>query len=514
MALVRSTEKQENDNNELSDLLETLISLYSRQGLLQGNTERAQRVMESSTSNARGGKRNSANDSINTATLDDESLVLSALVRIFTPKENSSSTIYVALAGDVCTAICAHVQDVSGQTACARAEEEILFKSSRPLLTGLGGTIKGLASLSNRTVQQTLALISCVQATTCLIAVLGARVHRPTIATIRQAAWKGVVDSNPSVRQSSALLLSILPLTGVGNIPPADAWSTSVSDVVVSLVMVLNVMAPLRPQQTESEIVSEEIQSIVSEWIDSVRKLDNEAERVACFQLYSQGLTSLLVALLTRQAYDPETTRMLMMTSRLPIESLLDVCETMIQFPSAAETVFFSTKKRLRMEVVQGGLLSPAAVVLEMANLIKNAGHDILDATISASSSSLLPFARNVMRITESSLLSSTSTALQRALDPTKSVLQRDENRKQWLQNSVVLRTRAIKTFGMSIQTLGASVLAGPLENDQGAMRNGTKTRNEMLAVSSVAGSLLEQLAWPKEPNDDWATLSERVELW
>ena len=66
----------------------------------------------------------------------------------------------------------------------------------------------------------------------------------------------------------------------------------------------------------------------------------------------------------------------------------------MILFPSAAETLFFSTKKRLRLEVVQDGLLSSTAVVLEMANLVKFLGHDIMDAAITAAGVSLLPFAR------------------------------------------------------------------------------------------------------------------------
>lgn len=515
MALVRFTEKQGNDDEdtELCDLLAELISLYSRRGLLQGNVVKARKVLESSSpSKARGGnhKRDTTSDA--TLSTDDESLILSALIRTLTSKGSTCSSYVVALAADVCTAISMHVQDESSaQTACAMAEQEVLLKSSKALLTGLGATMSSLAVLSCRSVQEALALVSCLRATTTLISLLGQKVPRPTISTIRKVAWTALIDTDTQVQQSSALLLSSLPLTGADNTSPADAWSGCVLNAVGALAMILDAMAPLRPRKTRLKIQSKEAQTTVAEWLNTVTSIENEAERMHAFQCYTQGLSAYLVALLTRQAY-PDSSKILLMTAKLPVEALLDLCESMILFPSAAETLFFSTKKRLRLEVIQNGLLSPAAVALEMANLVKYLGHGVLDATITAAVSSLLPFARHVMRITHASLLASSSTALQTVLDPTRGALRADGNRKPWLHNSIVLRTRAIKTYNAAIRTFGACVVAGSLSNQEAMGTN--SSHDETLAISSVGGSLLEQLSWPEETDNGWATMSERVDLW
>lgn len=512
MALVRASEKSTTTSTtvELREFLTELVSLYSRKGLLQGNVTKAQKVLESSTSSTtktRGGGRRTQQHSASVS--DDESLLFSALIRILTLKEEeeTSSFSMIALAANVCRAIAMYIQNECIAPQVRRAEQEILVQSSRSLLTSMASTIENLVFLlSSRTGQQTLALQSCLQATTSLLSVLGAVKVPPTLG---QAAWTALIDANDKVQASSALLLSILPLTDKNT---AEAWSVGVSDAVVALGQVLKAMAPLRQQtKTPKTMISQDTQAKVTDWINQITKVESEEERFQVLRSYIRGLTAYLVALLTRRAYATNTTtRAAMMTAKLDIESLLHLCNCMIQFPAAAETTFFSTKKRLRMEVVQNGLLSPAALVLEMANVVKYLGHDIMDTMLCATAGgSLLPFARRVVRIAQSSLLASASTALQKVLDPT--MLRVDGNRKQWLQNSLVLRARAIQTYGMAIKTLGASVLAKSLSNhDVG----GNNTRDDTIAVSAIGGCLLEQLSWPEEANDDWASLSERVDLW
>lgn len=512
MALVRSAEKSKyGDDEDLCELLTELLSLYSRQGLLLGNVPKARQVLESSSSSSTSKARGSAhhhpkrdNHANNTDASDDESLVLSALIRVLT-KGNDSSSVVVCLAADVLTAVATHAQSEC-QTAIATAVQEILLKSSRSLLAGLGITIQTLSSKSSRDVRDTLALVSCLKATTTLISLLAQKVPRPTISTIRLGAWTALMDGDCKVRKASALLLSFLPLTGFENTPPADGWSASVLDAVVALGVIQTTMAPLRKLKT----LSEGTQGIVTGWISHVTALDNEVDRIIQFQRYIQGISAYLVALLTREAY-ADSTRVTMMTAKLPIESILDLCESMILFPSAAETLFFSTKKRLRLEVIENGLLSSTAVVLEMANLVKYLGHDIMDTAINALGSALLPFARKVMKTSCASLLASSSAALQKVLDPTRSALQVNGKRKQWLHNSLTLRTRTIRTYGILIQTLGASGIAGSLSNQEAMGPN--KANDVALAISCIGGSLLEQLLWSEETNDDWTTLSERENL-
>jgi hypothetical protein len=512
MALVRSTEKSSNeDGAELCELLLELASLYSRRGLLLGNAGRAQQVLESSsastTSKSRGGAHPRRTDAqSNTDAADNESLVLSALNRILSTQNDLSSAV-LALAVNVLAATFSYAQS---DCQIALAEREILLKFSRSLLTGLESTIKRLNSIPSRNENDTMALISTLQATTSLVSLLRQQSPRSIISKLSQVAWTALVDSNERVRKSSASLLSVLTLTGVENTTPADAWSTAVFDAALALIVIQTAMAPLGKHKPTLQISLERTRHAVTKWVSDITSFDSEAKRVQQCQRCIQGLSAYLVALLTRESY-PDSTRLVMVTSKLPIEFIVGLCESMILFPSAAETHFFSTKKRLRLEVVQDGLLSSTAIVLEMANLVKFLGHDIMDATITAAGVSLLPFARRVMRLSHDSLLASSSTALQNVLDPTKSAWQAHGNRKEWLHISVPIRLKTIQTYGTVIKTTGASVVASSLSNQHAI--GATLGNDVSLAISAIAGSLLEQLSWPEVADEAWANHSERVKL-
>jgi hypothetical protein len=291
-------------------------------------------------------------------------------------------------------------------------------------------------------------------------------------------------------------------------------------DAAAALTFVLDSMAPLRKrkpnQSSVSSMLSDETKTIVTNWIEHIRQdAENEAVRAEAFQSYIQGLSAYLVALITREAYDMETIP-LMVTSKIPVEHILELADTMLGFPSSAESYFFSTKKRLRLEMIKDGLLSPTSVVLEMANLVKSLGHEILDAAISAvGGSSLLPFARRIVRMASASLLASSSSALQKVIDPTCAT-GLDGKRNRWqLHRSVMLRSTAIRTYGTAVRTLGPCVLAG--SHSDGRSRGASHHDEQSRAISLIGGSLLEQLSWATgsiaEVDEDWATLSERVGL-
>jgi hypothetical protein len=551
MALVRSAEKAEGDSrteqlHELSEILRHLIVLYSRRGLLQGDREKARKLLETANpttplapgSSRRGNKRNNRGEDLRIHTerdtagqstgTEDETLLLSALLRILggTQKSKEDYSLIVALAADVCTAISDHIKENGTHGTCEAAELDMLLGSGRSLLTGLGATMEGLvskrtaASQSDNT-KETLALVSCLCATTSLVSLVGTKMARSgsTISTIRHMGWSVLTDRDVQVQQLGALMLSSIPLTGVDNKPPPEMLSSSIMDAVAALSFVLDSMAPLRKrksnQSSVSSMLSDETKTIVTNWIDHIREdVENEAARAEAFQSYIRGLPAYLVALITREAYDTENIS-LMITSKIPVEHILDLADTMLGFPSSAESLFFSTKKRLRLEMINDGLLSPTAVVLEMANFVKSLGHEILDATISAAGgSSLLPFARRITRIARASLLASSSSALQRVIDPT-SAARLDGKRKKWLHTSVILRAKAIQTYSTAILTLGPSVLAGSLLD--GSSRGARYHHEESQAISLIGGSLLEQLSWAtsstEKTDEDWATLSERVEL-
>jgi hypothetical protein len=369
--------------------------------------------------------------------------------------------------------------------------------------------------------KETLALTSCLRATTSLVSLFGTKMARngSTISAIHHVGWNVLTDREVKVQQLGALVLSSLPLAGVENKPPPDMLSSSIMDGIAALTFVLDTMAPLRKrksnQSSVSSMLSQDTKTIATNWIDHIREdVVNEAVRAEAFQSYIQGLSAYLVALITREVYDTETIS-LMVTSRIPVEHILELADTMLGFPSAAESLFFSTKKRLRLEIISNGMLSPTTVVFEMANLIKSLGHEMLDAIISSvGGSSLLPYARRITRIACASLLASSSSALQKVVDPT-SATRLDGKRRKWLNTSVTLRSKAIQTYSTAVRALGPSVLAGSLTDV--STRGATYYHEESRAISLIGGSLLEQLSWAtssiEKTDEDWATLSERVDL-
>lgn len=61
----------------------------------------------------------------------------------------------------------------------------------------------------------------------------------------------------------------------------------------------------------------------------------------------------------------------------------------------ALERTYYGTKKRLRLEPVNGGLLSPASNAGDAANHLKVLGHEVLEALLTAlGGPMLLPYAR------------------------------------------------------------------------------------------------------------------------
>ena len=486
ISLVRSMEKASGESraeqvNEVSEILRHLIVIYSRRGFLQGNETKAQKLLETTSQSSAAGPRRGQNNKrsrgedrrVHTETdptgqstgTEDEMLVFSALLRLLSGVQKTAVEddllCVVALVADVLRSITEHIKECGIRGTCAQAEQEMLLGSSRSLLAGLGATMKGLISRRRESghddtlVVETVAMISCLRATTSLISLFGTKIARSgtVIMTIRNVGWSVLIDGNTDVQRAAAMLLSTLPLIGGENKPPAEVWSSCVMDCVVALLSVLDAMAPLRKRTAGKNVsvaaISEDVNAIIARWMDHAREdTQNEGERIKAFQSYIQGLSTYFGALLGRETYD-KGTGPVMITAKVPMENILEVADTMITFPSAAESLFFSTKKRLRSERIEDGLLSPASIALEMANLIKSLGHEILDSTISAlGHSSLLPLNRSIMRISQASLLASSSSAIQRVVDPT-SVMRFNEKRRKWLHTSVALRTKAIETYSI-----------------------------------------------------------------
>ena len=158
LARVRSMEKEDNKEEYAAKLelvsqnLQQLIGLCSRQGLLRGDANKADDILGSSlhTSSSsqqdplkkkRGRQRDDRNalksqgDTTTGSAATDESLIISALLRILgLPTEKLEESLHlVRLASDLSTAVTEHLKS-SSATRIGLAELELLASSGVPLL--------------------------------------------------------------------------------------------------------------------------------------------------------------------------------------------------------------------------------------------------------------------------------------------------------------------------------------------------------------------------------------------
>jgi hypothetical protein len=129
----------------------------------------------------------------------------------------------------------------------------------------------------------------------------------------------------------------------------------------------------------------------------------------------------------------------------------------------ALERTYYGMKKRLRLEPVDGGLLSPASNAGDAANHLKVLGHEVSEALLTAlGGPMLLPYARWITQIAYASLLTSCSAPLRKVLDPT-SAAQLDGKKHRWLHTSIPVRTVAVKTIQETVVAFGvdSSGMAG-----------------------------------------------------
>jgi hypothetical protein len=543
--LVRTAEKQTATTDELSVLLDELSGTFLRRGLLGGDIEKAEKVLSSGikSSNAsrrdkKGGnksktssltmkngdekKHDTAGDS--GAAADDVNLLLSALVRLAggnhelsTPLPTESSLPCRLIIGgfNVCVAALQHIIARQRHESCAQAEYELIIGVARGLLTGVCRTVKGLLKSSIRDDSTKNVIVSGFRAATLLLSLYGTKLSRnqPVLTSLRSLAWEVAVISDESLQNSASILLAGLPIVGIDKQAPAVLWTDGIIDGTAALYLLNEAVAPQTNKSlkgfdtTKAQAhLSDTMKTNISGWIERIQKEDSAEERILLFTSFTSALSKYIVALLQAETLIAQELAVLS-AAQFPVVEMLDLLETMLSFPTFAESLYYGTKKRLRFEVVEGGLLNPHDIASNVANQVKHCGLDIFDAVLQdVGRSALLPFGRRIVKIAHTSLLTSCSVPLRHALDPTSSV-RLDGKRKKWLHTSLRMRTKAINNFNLMVCTMRSNALVSASSVSTGTRRG--KSSQADKGVVLVVGCLLEQLSYDDIGN--WGSTEERV---
>lgn len=576
LAVLKSLEKSDYGDVVLLEkvvgALQNIINISSRLGLLQGHVATAQKVLTSSSVKQGGGnpsanlaggggrsgkhgrsKDSSKNDLVihpsgadpgnedaangSTATLDVQ-LILSAITRVLVDLNDTMSSasaplvvenkvLVVVLASDLCTAICEFVKAQPTLGTCATAEYELMATSGKLILTGLDKTMRslladigktnGIFRVSSDHEERAHAIKTCLRASASLVGMFGTKLSRATVvlAGLRQVAWDGLTVTDESVVHAAAVLLATLPFTGgTDRTTPSDMWSTSLADSLACLFAVFKAVAPINKKLAGESTTKATFgaKEIIDKWIDHMQTTSLEKDRVDVFLQYMSGLKHLAVCLLDRST-TAAGNRMHLLTAEVDAAAVLDLVEVMLSFPVTSESNYYGIKKRLRLEPVDDGLLSPASIAGDVANRLKVYGHEILDTALNALGGPLLlPYARRVARMSYASLLTSCSGPLRKVLDPTSAV-QLDGKKRRWLHSAIAVRTVAIMSLQQVIVTFGVDS-TNATGRSAGLSAKSSSDVDRVVAV--VGGCLIEQLSTSTishPESGEWGSYSERIRL-
>lgn len=577
LAKLRSLEKSDYSDpaafENVVTFLQKLIGVSSRRGLLQGDVAVAEKVLAAGgTSQGTGtgtavgkggrqGKRGRAKDSAkndlvfhnenvgaateesgSTTTTLDVQLIVSAVTRILgghtaassestkaaTPLVGGDKKLVVALAADLSTAICEFIKSQPTPGTCTIAEYELIASSGKLILAGLAKTIRNLLSdigHKDGTAVQAVsnheecvhALVSCLRASASLVGLFGTTLSRstPVLAALQEVGWDTLTVKDESVTYAAAMLLASLPFAGgADRSVPADLWNTSLADSFASMSTMLKAVAPINKKIAGESTweVKESTRTVVEAWIGRIQSASSERDRVQIFLQSMSGLTRFAICLLDRNAV--AAVNQTLLTVEVDISLALDLVEMMLSFPVVSESTYYGTKKRLRLEPVESGLLSPASIAGDAANHLKVLGHEILDALLSAlGGPMLLPHARRITRVAYASLLTSCSAPLRKVLDPSSAV-QLDGKKRRWLHTSIPVRMAAVKTLQETVVAFGVD--SSGLSGRSGGLPSSKSSTDVSRSIALVGGCLIEQLSPATNSQlelGEWGSLLERTHL-
>lgn len=570
LRLIRSLENEDNQReferilDVATESLRSLARTCSRKGLLRGDSRKAEMVLPSAGGGAMGpeslrkkrgrkrgdqkGQSSQAGESATAASTMDENLIFSAVIRVLSwqPAKLQSALCFGRMSIDLCTAVSEHLKSSSRKqlSRIGLAEYEILSSTGIPLLKALCKASTHMIRMVHNSVQcETLSqpemlfdttldgnseevamLQSCLRAAASFVSLFGTKLSRSSglISELQELGLTALTAPFPKTQTAAAQLLAALPLTGAlydkkaaANKSIGEQWSDFLMGAVVSLSRVLkNMVAVAQKLETASD--SWQLSKTFELFLDNVKTcfhetLQEEEERTSAFRVLVHGLFQLIRSVMSRDYRCRGGDAML--DARISVEEVLNLLESMIFFSFASETLYFATKKRLRLEGIDGGVLSPASTVTEVAGYVKLLGHGLFDVLVTAvGCPPLLPHSKRMLRMVSRALLMTASSDVQKALAPSATSAQWDGDSRRWLHTSISLRAQAVRSFGVTISMFGLDPTRNSGTPDASSWVSNKPSGAED-CVTVVGGCLLEQLVFEDKDATDWGTLGERVAL-
>ena len=568
LGLLRSFGKNPGDVKlleETVEVLQELISVTHRRGLLQGDESVAEKVLALSGSQQgkqggnkkqRGSKRGrstdltadsiilhtSETDSKATGPTLDGQLIMQGINRILSLEQLSDEkadpcgnmVLLIALAADFCTCVCESIFSRSSTDPCTIAEYELVALSGKQLLGNLESSARivlyripevegGFRSPKLGQEESVYALKAILCACSTLIALFGTKLSRSSkiLGNLRSLAWECLSVAADDVVQFAAKLVASLPFAGgTDNVTPSDLWNQTLRDALLCVHQTLYESAPIISALGQSEqqmSVSEHVKESMEHHIEMMQRSTSAQVRGNSLVHRLKALVSVVSSLLGCESDTFTFTRTAnLLHAEVDVEYYLGLAEAMLSVPLAAETTFHSTKKRLRSEAIDGGLLSPSVLVQMVANNVKLCGCNLIHCILaSLGGPTLLPYGRRILRISHATLLTSSSANVRKAVDPA-SEIQFSGKRQRWLHKSLKVRTVAVQTFRMALLAFGVDPSAEK-SMARGSSRNLTEyAGNIERSINLVCGCILEEFSLqrnPQQESEEWGSPYERAEL-
>lgn len=500
----------------------------------------------------------------------DVQLLMTALSRILESSKKQQSTnesivavdvslddslaSVVAAAANLLTAAGEYVKSFpsisSSHDPCFLAEYELIAASGKSLLTGLAKHAMEKLEIIQKhdmsddcdgIIAYSYMIGACLRAAVSLVSLFGTKLSRSTlvITSLRNVAWATLTLVDSFAVEAATLLLATLVWTGcsaVTNISvqqqqqqittsPSALWTQSVVDVIGSIAQSIRLVAPIVQERKRKDVenvfstgsceVSDFVtETVQNQWLSKINQSSSECTRVHIFLQLLHRLVGYMVALLARESVGVtlatrSSQNMQLMGAHIDVDSICNLVETMLSFSAASEAKYYGTKKRLRLEAVDGGLLSPVALTGNVALAVRLHGHELLDFTVTAlGTATLLPYARRFQKISHNALLTSSSSALRRVLDPsTASKLEGKWQR--WLHTSVACRSAAVVSFQHSVAVFGTDPRVAMSSSSLSTRSSAAGSVDR--AVALVCGHVIEELS--SASTGDWGSLDERLQL-
>ena len=521
--------------SKVLEILSGMESTFLRKGLLQQNVKKAQEmenVMSSgalmSQSNSTGGgkkrKRGGASGSSGSISSilnmesgnssSEEAYILSNLCRVLIPQNAEESLMYpsgvIAASAKVFFVICEYCR-THLSTVTSSVEHSMITSIATQIVNGMSKTTQKLLRASSKIEKElentNQALRYCCLSMSAVIILSNTRLSRSNaiLEATQKVAYDvlqhaGESDETSSLLDAASTLIASIPLAGSSTgTSPTQLWSNNFLMTVNELQVTILAFFPI------ARLVKRKKRSIADKsgetltWISELReRTASQTDRVTAFIVRLKGYVSVLKHLMKLDGYDiSQSTNGIM----IPITTILDCCEQILNFSSIAETKYLSTKSSLRDVSIEGGLLSPSAAVA-IANSVKYLGHELFQTVLSSLSNNSLQYGKQMLRIVQSTIESSSSYTLRKVIDPMSAVSKTSS--KKWLHSSIHLRTRAVHSFMLLIQRLGSSVATSQ-----------TDVITKILAF--IVGCLLEQIgstdSFSENQDSHWGTFQDRIEL-